>query len=559
MNVLYSPPLAQSRFLLERVHDLSGLLEGVGGDLDTATCWVILESAARFAVEVLSPLNQIGDRHGCKLDGDHVVMPPGFARAYAIFVEQGWPSLSAPRRFGRQEAPLLLQLAVSEMVIGACMSFAMLPLQERAAITVLKHVDQELYAPLITDLAAGRCGATIAMTEANAGSDAGRCRTRAIERPDGRYELYGTKVFISYADHDLTDRIVHLVLAREAADQVSLFLVGKWLDERCAERNSAYVTAIEAKMGLKASPTCVLSLDGAIGERIGPLGKGLATIFKMVNTMRLEVAMHGVAIGHAAYARARSYADERVQGDDSSGKGPVALIEHPDVRRNLLGIRARVEGMRALIFEVARRLDLAERLPHAKANESRLLAEFLLPVCKAAGSEAGFEAANIALQIFGGYGYVAGTGLEQLVRDIRVSSIFEGTTGIQAIDILTRKLAGDNMRRWQVFVGIVNAELETMAGQPHVQELTQAIDALQLAAEALVGRLHCDRDRALAGATPFLQAVAVTALGWTWLRLRSAGVVAALPDPKFGDVVAFFFQNILPMYRLYLHQALQGV
>lgn len=564
MSGLYSPPLAQQKFLLDRVFDIVGILGKAEGHLDRGTCWTILDSAAQFCSEVLSPLNPIGDRRGCVLEGHNVTMPPGFKRAYMDFVELGWSALSAPSKFGGQQAPMLLQVAVSEMVIGACMSFSMLSLQQRAAVRLLaRHADHGQYGALISDIAGGRCGATIAMTEANAGSDVGNGTTRAVLRSDGRFDLHGTKVFISYADHDLTGQIVHLVLAREFDERhggsgMSLFLVPKWLDEARTVRNSVFVTAIEHKMGLKASPTCVLSFEGAIGERIGDPGKGLATIFSMVNAMRLEVAMHGVAIGHAAYARARLYAEERRQGRNSANRGPVALIEHPDVRRNLLMMRARVEGLRALIFETASRLDLAERSSTSASKEAQRLADFLLPVCKAAGSEGGFEAANIAMQIHGGYGYVEATGIEQLVRDVRVSSIFEGANGIQAIDLVTRKLTGNQGSGWSLFTQAIREDLSQMATGIYVSQVTDALENLEEAAEVLVERLGRQPELALGGATPFLHAVANVALGWMWLRQQAAGVAEVLHDPKLGDVVGFFFQNIFPATGLHLHQATHG-
>ena len=264
-------------------------------------------------------------------------------------------------------------------------------------------------------IVSGRWGATISMTETNAGSDAGRGRTRAIARSDGLFELHGNKIFISYGDHDFTDQIVHLVLAREPGGAsggrgMGLFVVRKWLDDAFTVRNPVHVTSIERKMGLKASPTCVLTLDGAIGERLGEPNKGLATIFTMVNVMRLEVSIQGIALGHAAYVKARAYAEDRLQGDGVDGLGPVQLINHPDVRRNLMLIRARIEGLRALIFEVARQLDIVLYGDAEARNQARMLAELLLPVCKVAGSEAGFEATNTALQIFGGHGYIVDFG-----------------------------------------------------------------------------------------------------------------------------------------------------
>lgn len=560
----YSPPLPEQRFLLDRVHGLSDILRLYGDEADLQTCWSILEGAARFATDVLSPLNPVGDRIGSKLAAGRVITPPGFREAYEAYASQGWPSLSAPREFGGQGLPLLLQLAVSELIIGGCASFAMLPLQQRAAVKVLAtHGRSKSVNDIISAIIAGRCGATISMTEADAGSDPGRGRTRAISRSDGMFEIHGSKIFISFADHDLTPQIAHLVLAREpdgpgGGRGMSLFLVRKWLDDACTVRNAAHVTAIEQKMGLKASPTCVLSLDGAVGERIGPAGKGLSTIFTMVNVMRLEVSIQGVAVGHAAYARARAYADERLQGDNAAGHGPVPLIDHPDVRRNLMTMRARIEGMRALIFEVARQFDLAERAGPTAREDARLLAEFLLPICKTAGSEAGFEVTNLALQIFGGHGYVADTGVEQYVRDIRVASIFEGANGIQAIDLLTRKLVDNEGRRWEIFTRTIRRDLAGLDDVAFVSELCEALNSLEEVAAQMRERLARDRDLALAGATPFLQLVAVVALGWTWLRLQSAGFADVDPDAKLGNVGEFYFANLFPLYRVYREQALQG-
>lgn len=557
----YTPPSSQHQFLLERVLGLQDILDRGGGDADLATCRGVLASAGRFASGILAPLNAVGDRIGAVFSAGAVAMPPGFGAAYDAYVRQGWSSLSAPPDLGGQGLPQLLQVAVSEMVIGACMAFAMLPLQQRAAARLLAaHGDGEVSRRLLPEIVAGRCGATIAMTEADAGSDAGRGRTRALPRGDGLFELHGSKMFISYGDHDLTRQIAHVVLAREVdggegGRGMGLFLVRKWLDDDGRQRNAAHVTAIEHKMGLKASPTCVLTLDGAVGERIGPAGAGLRLIFAMITVMRLEVSLHGVAIGQAAYDRARAYADERRQGSDAAGRGPVALIAHPDVRRNLATMRARLDATRALVFEAARQFDLAELADAGEATEARALAEFLLPVCKVAGSEAGFEIANLAMQVFGGHGYITDNGIEQYVRDVRVAAIFEGANGIQAIDLVTRKLVENDGARWHAFVRRVRADLEALAGRRRVGELAVALNALEDLAVAMRARLARDRALALAGATPFLNMVAMIALGWMWLRLDAAGAADAAPDRRLPDICDFFFSNLFPLHEVYRRQA----
>ena len=362
-----------------------------------------------------------------------------------------------------------MQAAFAEMTNGANIAFSMLPVTLRAAARLLlEHGDDVLvrrYGPGLVD---GSCAATIAITESDAGSDVGRLKTQALPQPDGTYRLHGTKIFISNGDHDLAPQIVHMVLARvpgalPGTRGISLFLVPKTVD---GGRNPTRVVRLEHKMGLKGSPTCVLAFEGATGYRVGAEGRGLQQMFAMVNTMRLEVAIQGVGIAGAATARAIRHALERMQGGPPD-RPPVPISEHPDVRRMLLTMRARTEAVRALTLEAALQLDRSEHAVDAESREqARGVAQWLLPICKAWSSDTGFDVANLAIQVFGGHGYVKDSGIEQYVRDVRIAGIYEGTNGIQAIDLLQRKLIGDGGVRQREWLARIRADLESGGVRP---------------------------------------------------------------------------------------------
>ncbi len=393
MNSAYHAPLEDSVFLLSKVLNWNALFEFPAFDhVDEELAKAILTEGAKFTSEILAPLNVVGDREGSRLVDGKVITPEGFKTAYDQFKEAGWPGLDMPEEYGGQHLPLSVQVAFAEMINGACISFGMLPIMQRAAaILLLEHGDADIVKRVVSKLVSGEWGATICITEAQAGSDVGRIRTEASPQPDGTYLLNGSKIFISYGDHDLTDQITHLVLARipdapAGTRGISLFLVPK-INFDSSVQNNVSVSRLEKKMGLKASPTCVLDLDGAVAYRIGDENRGLNCMFTMVNLMRLEVSIQGPAIAGAACNKALAYANERLQGGTPDKKA-IAIIEHADVRRMLFIMRARTEAMRALVFEAAFNLDLAKASTNEKEAESaRLLAEFLLPVCKAAGSQ----------------------------------------------------------------------------------------------------------------------------------------------------------------------------
>ncbi len=525
---LYQPPLEDLSFVLHDVLRIDGLA-GVDGELIDA----VLEGAGRFAVDVLAPINASGDEEGSRLVDGRVVTPAGFRAAYRKFVEGGWLALDLPREIGGQGLPVVLQTAVAEMCDGACVAFGMLPLMQRAGARLLMaHGSPELVDTFAQPLAAGEWTATICISEPQAGSDVGRVRTRAEPNPDGGYLITGTKIFISFGDHDLTEQIIHLVLARVAGAApgtkgLSLFVVPRLMvagDGTLGGTNAVSVARVEKKMGLKASPTCVLDFDGAAGFLVGEEGGGMQAMFTMINTMRLGVAVQGVAVAGAATAAALAYAGERPQGGPPASE-PVAIIEHADVRRMLLTMRARTEAMRALTLETALNIDLA-RDQTEEGADAQSLATWLLPVCKTRAAETGFEVANLGVQVLGGQGYIRDAGMEQYVRDSRVQSIYEGTSGIQALDLVTRKLRTGDGRLFELFAGRVRATLKTHGGDSGLAllhgALNGALEILERSTADMIRYLgHSPRD-AEAAATPYLQLVGLVAEGWMWLRMAAA-------------------------------------
>ncbi|WP_332670786.1 acyl-CoA dehydrogenase [Aromatoleum sp.] len=569
MNDSYTPPLDDLRFVLDDVlhyRRLFALPAFAHADKELADA--VLAESARFAAGVLAPVNASGDEEGSRLENSRVVTPRGFRDAYWRYVEAGWPGLDMPQEFGGQSLPLTLQAACAEMVNGACVAFGMLPLMERAATRLLlAHAPKTLVDAIAPSLAAGKWGATICISEAQAGSDVGRIATRAERQADGSYRLTGTKIFITYGDQDFTEQIIHMVLARipcapAGTRGLSLFVVPRCElreDGTLGADNNVEVTRVEHKMGLRASPTCVVNFDGARGELVGQENAGLKAMFTMVNTMRLEVAMQGVAVAGAATAKALRYALERPQGGRADAP-PVALVEHADVRRMLHVMRARTEAMRALVLEAALQLDLAHAGPEAQRADALALAEWLLPVCKACGSDAGFEVANLAVQVFGGLGYVADAGVEQYVRDSRVMSIYEGANGIQALDLVTRKLPQDSGKRYRLFAARIRADLDRFASRPELREIRDAVaDGLSRldACTDAIAPSAASRD-AEAGASAYLALVGLVAGGWMWLRMAAVATDDRPAHEAKRGLARFYADYLLPEALTLQRRALVG-
>ncbi len=525
----YRPPLGDILHIVKNVIGLDRL-----GDpaLDDDTADSVLSAAASFISGELAPLGPTFDREGCRLENGRVALPKAFPHAWRRWSEDGWQALTIPPEHGGQGMPELMAVAVAEMVLGACVPFGMLTLLGRSgAQAVLAHAPTEIAQIVVPHLADGSWTATIVMTEPSVGSDAGRLTTRAEPLADGRFKISGEKIFISFGDHDAADAVMHIVIARiggapPGPKGVSLFLVPSHQikpDGSLGPRNAVAVTRIEQKMGIHGSPTCAVSFDGAEGWLLGEPNHGLAAIFSMANTMRLETGLQGVAIGAAATDRAARYALERIQGLGSDGK-PAVIADHPDVRRMLMTMKGMSDGARTLIYEAAIQLDLSRRLQDPEARRrAEGLSAFLLPVCKAVCTDLGVEVASLGIQIHGGHGYVWENGAEQLMRDARIAPIYEGTNGIQAIDLLTRKI-GREPWRLQLFIETVRADVSAKGGNAPpalVKALRDGLNMLEDAAAVLLRAMAETPRDALAGATPFLALVGRIGLGWSWLRMAT--------------------------------------
>ena len=556
----YTAPIADMRFLLEEVLDVSGVFgRGVYDGVDAEVARAVLEQGGRFATEVLGPLNAEGDAVGSQLIDGVVRTPPGFLDAFRRYREAGWIGLDLPAEYGGQGLPLVIQAGIAEVTTGSCMAFSMLPLMGRAASRLLiGHANEALKECVVPRLVSGEWTATICISEPQAGSDVGRITTRAIRGSDGAWSLSGTKIFITFGDHDLAPQIVHMVLARTPGAApgtrgLSLFVVPKFRlgsDMSVGARNTVSVTRVEHKMGLKASPTCVLNLEDSQGFMVGDEGSGLKTMFDMVNVMRLETGIQGLAVGGAATAKALAYAAQRTQGG-AADVPPVPLVEHADVRRMLYTMRGRVEAMRAMMFETALQLDLSttggDAAERALAREQ---AQWMLPICKAFFTASGFEVANLAVQCFGGHGYVSDAGVEQYVRDLRIASIYEGTNGIQAFDLVVRKLINDDGRRYAEFVRRIRADLARLEDRSDLSDIHSAVAdglmRLERISAMYLGLAPDSRRDAEAGAAAYLALAGRVASGWMWLRMAAASTSDSSLHRRKRALAGFYANYLMP-------------
>ncbi len=569
----YAPRLDDINFLLDHVAGLEEISKLNGYQhADPDTVANMLEEAGRFFSEVIAPLNQIGDRQGSVLTEDGTVRTPdGFREAYRKYVEAGWASAHMPEEWGGGGLPYLVGVVIEEMFKTANMAFALCPMLTHGAVEALvTHGSEQLQTTYLEKLVAGEWSGTMNLTEPEAGSDLGALRTRAVPQEDGSYRLFGTKIFITWGDQDLTENVIHLVLARtpDAAPGtkgVSMFLVPKFVPDQNGEpgmRNDLRVVSLEHKLGIHASPTCVISYgeegEGALGYIVGEPESGMRNMFTMMNAARVGVGMEGVAIAERAYQRAVAYAGQRVQGRliGTTDKQSVPIIEHPDVRRMLLTMKAYVEAMRALLYVVAAE---ADHWFHGESDERRQQAAnrlaLLTPVVKAWCTDVGVELASIGIQIHGGAGYIEETGAAQLLRDSRIAPIYEGTNGIQAVDLVLRKLPLEGGAVVTALITEMANVLEEMDDHEELalfrDRLSTAIQGLAESSSWLGERLASgDVQSALAGASPYLRQLGTVAGGW--LMARSA--LAALERPT--DVSDEFITAKVITARFYGEQLL---
>ncbi|SDY60810.1 acyl-CoA dehydrogenase family protein [Citreimonas salinaria] len=493
-------------------------------DLDDEIAAAVLDGARRLADEVLAPLDDAADREGCRIEAGRVKVPAAYHAAWRAFAEGGWIGLDTDPRFDGAGLPLILQAAATQLFDRACPAFNMGTGATRsAAVLLAERASPEIAQDWVPALVAGERAATICISEAGAGSDVGRIRTRA-RLEDGRWRISGQKIWISFGDHDLTTRIGHCLLARTSdapgTRGLSLFLVPNAVGD--GRRNGVSVQRIEEKMGLHGSPTCVLDFDEAEGDLIGEEGRGLSQLFTMIELMRLQVGCQGLGIASRACDVAARYADERLQGGDPSAP-PVPLAAHPDVRRQLSAMRGRTELLRAAVLELAARLDLAR----AGEGDAAALASWMLPLVKTFGAETGFDVANAGIQVLGGAGYTKEWPLERALRDARVMAIYEGTTGMQGIDFLERRLVRDR-DGFDAFL------VTARAAQPQVGARARAAGDVLDRLERLADRLSAcpDAQSRLAAADAWLRAGWLGIAAWLWPRIGddAAPVLLALPS-----------------------------
>ncbi|SMH27814.1 acyl-CoA dehydrogenase [Mesorhizobium australicum] len=541
----------------------AGAFAGFDGDLAAA----ILEEAGKFASNVLLPLDAVLDREGCRIENGAVLTAKGHREAYRAFVEAGWMGLTLPAKWGGQELPLSLGAACLEFWHSGSMAFAMGTLLTMgAAETIEAHGTEALRQTYLPKLVSGEWTATMALTEPQAGSDLSGIRTRAEPASDGSYRLFGTKIFISYGDHDLTDNIVHLVLARlpdapAGSAGISLFLVPKMLPDGqggIGAVNEVACSGLEKKLGQHGSPTCPMVFgerQGATGWLVGVPNKGLAAMFTMMNRARLAVAMQGIAVAERAFQSSLSFARERRQGRDPLGRspGPAPILAHPDIQRMLMTIRAQTSAARLIALATA---DALDRARHASSVEARAAArseaDLLTPVAKAFCTDLGVEAASLAIQIHGGAGYVEETGVSQLLRDARIATIYEGTNGIQAIDLVARKLpAGDGTGVRELIARFVATAAETAASPDREiatsgEILKEACHALARATEHLLDVARQKPLDALAGAASYLRLFALVAGGTSLARACNAPSSKDAVRRQLMLSFRFFAERILP-------------
>ena len=537
----YSAPLKEMRFVMQELAGLDQVVSLPGcEEASPDVVDAILEEAARFSGEVLSPLNRVGDRDGAKWKDTVVTTSPGFKEAYRQFVDNGWNGLGCDPEFGGQGLPKLLSTAVSEMWKAANHAFSLCPMLTQGAIEALMIAGtDEQKAAYLPNLVSGEWTGTMNLTEPSAGSDLAAVRSRAEPVGDGTFKVFGQKIFITYGEHDMTDNIVHLVLARtpnapEGVKGISLFVVPKFLlkaDGTPGERNDVYCVSIEHKLGIHGSPTAVLAFGdngGAIGTLVGEENRGLEYMFIMMNAARFNVGLKGLGDAERAYQRAVAYARDRVQGTEVGVRGgpKVPIIKHPDVRRMLLSMRARIEAMRALAYVTAAAQDNAHANPDPVAREkARAFADLLIPVVKGWSTESAIDIASLGVQVHGGMGYIEETGAAQHLRDARITAIYEGTTAIQANDLIGRKIAREKGATILAIIAdmrAATAQLDSdLAGIGARQQA--AIAALEKAVNWLVATFSADPKAAHAGAVPFLYLFGIVAGGW---QMGRAAVIA---------------------------------
>ena len=581
----YAAPLKDMQFVLNELAGLDKVTALPGFEEATAdVVEAILEESAKFTGGVLAPLNWSGDQEGAQWADKAVTMPKGFREAYAQFVENGWNALPGNPEHGGQGLPKVVSAAVQEMWKSSNMSFSLCPLLTLGAIEALELAGtDEQKAMYLPNMVSGKWTGTMNITESQAGSDLAAIRSRAVPQGDGTYRIFGQKIFITYGDHDMAENTIHLVLARtpdapEGVKGISLFVVPKFVvkpDGSLGERNDVYCVSIEHKLGIHASPTCVMALGdggGAVGTLVGKENQGLKYMFVMMNAARFAVGLEGLAIGESVYQHAVAYARDRVQGRAIEGSAAgVPIIRHPDIRRMLMLMRSQVEAMRALAYSVAAAHDAAMRHPDAgERAQNQAFVDLMIPVVKGWSTETGNELAYLGVQVHGGMGFIEETGAALFMRDARITTIYEGTTGIQANDLMGRKIAREGGATLKAVTGMMQHTRGEVMKQPGpafaaiAAALGRGIEALQHASDYIVAGYGSEVRAVAVGAVPFLRLMGVVSGGWMMARaalVAQAKIAAGDADPFFPAKIAtahFYADHVMAAATGLAQEVVQG-
>ncbi|QYR53631.1 acyl-CoA dehydrogenase C-terminal domain-containing protein [Lysobacter soyae] len=578
MSNRYRAPVDDLRFALFDVLNTDKTFEAVGKpEVGRELVDAILDEAARFTENVLAPLNSVGDEQGCTLDTatGAVKTPEGFKAAYEAYVENGWAGLSAPEEFGGQGMPHVVGAAVKEMIDASNLAWSNFPLLSHGAMDALQfHGNDWMKETFLKPLVSGLWTGTMCLTEPHAGTDLGLLKTRAVPNEDGTYTITGTKIFITAGEHDLTENIIHLVLAKlpdapEGSRGISLFIVPKYLlddaGKTTATPNHARCGALEHKMGIHGSSTCVMNFDGSKGYLVGQANKGLMAMFTMMNSARLGVGIQGLSQSERAYQNALNYARERLQmraltGPKFPDKPADPIIVHPDVRRMLLTQKALIEGGRVLALFANTQVDLSHAAPgEAERSDADAMAGFLTPIVKACLTEWGVECAYHAQQCFGGHGYIAEHGMEQIARDVRITTLYEGTTGIQALDLVGRKLLQLQGAGFKPFAQMVGEFCQANANDPllapFVSELSSLLQEWVATSQSIAGKAAQNPDEVGASAYDYLFYSGYICLAYFWARsVKAAHATDAASKRATAklETARFYYDRILPRTRMHL-------
>ena len=579
----YVPPLRDIQFVMHELLNTEATLQQLPAhaELDVDTINAIVEEAGKFSSQVIFPLNHTGDQEGCTLNGSVVTTPKGYNEAYKQYIDAGWPALSCDPEYGGQGLPISVNNALYETLNSANLAWTMYPGLSHGAYECLHaHGSDELKAAYLPKLVSGEWTGTMCLTEPHCGTDLGILRTKAVPNADGSYAITGTKIFISSGEHDMADNIIHLVLARlpeapKGTKGISLFIVPKFLpnaDGSLGARNPVSCGALEHKMGIHSNATAVINLDGATGWLVGEPNKGLQAMFVMMNAARLGVGMQGLGLTEISYQNARTYAKERLQmraltGAKNPEKEADPIIVHPDVRRMLLTQRAYAEGARAFTYWIA--LEIDKELSHPDEAVRQAAADnvaLLTPIIKAFLTDNAFECTNHGVQIFGGHGFIAENGMEQYVRDARITQLYEGTNGVQALDLLGRKVLGDMGAKLRAFGAIVQKFVEDNGVDPKMQEFVNPLadigDKVQKLTMEIGMKAMQNQDEVGAASVPYQRVVGHMVFSYFWARMAQIALAKQEQDDFYKAKLAtarFYFAKLLPETAGYIRQARAGV